>query len=64
MFIDPRHLNPAQDPAPAALHREDYLNEKKAASRKAARLPMAPTVDTSLHRAQIASRVGRFFRFA
>ena len=63
MYIDPRHLSPAPEPNLAALHREDYLNEKKASSQKIATLPTAPTVDTRLLHAQITARVGRFLRF-
>ncbi len=64
MYIDPRHLNAAIDPTPAMLHREDYLNAKKSATKKTRKLPTAPTTDTRLLRAEVASRVGRFFRFA
>ncbi len=64
MYIDPRHLNPAIDPTPAMLHREEYLNEKKLATKKSEKLPTAPMTDTRLLRAQVATRVGRFFRFA
>ena len=63
MYFDPQHLTP-REPTPAMLHREDYLNEKKAATHKAAKLPVAPTFDAHLLRAQIACRVGRFLRFA
>lgn len=64
MYIDPRHLNPAIEPTPAMLHREEYLNEQKLASKKSEKLPTVPTTDTRLLRALNTSRVGRFFRFA
>lgn len=63
MFIDPRHLNAAQEPTHAMRHREEYLSEKRAQTKasKSTRLPTAPTVDVQRLRAQIASRMGRFF---
>ena len=63
MYIDPRHLNAAQEPTPAMLHREEYLSAKRAEAnaRKSVKLPMVPSVDVQLLRAQIASRMGRFF---
>lgn len=64
MFIDPRHLSPVAEPNPASLHREEYSNEKKSASRKIAKLPNAPTTDTRLLRALVTVGVGRFLRFA
>ena len=64
MYIDPQHLTPAQEPNLAALHREDYLNEKKASSQKIATLPTTSTVDTRLLSAEVTLRVGRFLGFA
>lgn len=63
MYIDPRHLNAAQEPTHAIRHRAEYLSEKRAQTKanKKTRLPAAPTVDVQLLRAQIASRMGRFF---
>ena len=63
MFIDPRHLNAAHEPTHAMRHRAEYLSEKRAQTKasKSTRLPTAPTVDVQLLRAQIASRIGRFF---
>ena len=64
MYIDPRHLTPAPELTLESLHREVYLNEKKASSRKIAKLPTVPTVDTRLLRAKVTSRLGYYLRFA
>ena len=63
MYIDPRHLNAAHEPTHAIRHRAEYLSEKRAQTKanKKTRLPAAPTIDVQLLRAQIASRMGRFF---
>lgn len=64
MYLPPPHLSSGRGPDLAALHREDYLNEKKASSLKVTTLPTAPTVDSRLLRAELALCVGRFLPFA
>ncbi|MEO6397188.1 MAG: hypothetical protein ABIP13_01855 [Tepidiformaceae bacterium] len=64
MNFEPSHLNPIQEPTHAMRHREEYLIEKKAKSRKAPKLPMVPLVDVKLLRAEVTATLGRFLRIA
>ena len=64
MYLEPGHINPNQEPTHAMRHREEYLIEKKAQSKKAPKLPRVPSIDVNLLRAEVTASLGRFLRIA